>query len=99
MSLDHQMSDFSQSETEPDQISIPADITAAYKRGPPQVVYKGNQFTWKQHHDNERAFTRSSVIWQLGDEYEKLSAAFIDRITQDHFYKLLQLPEQLLLYW
>jgi len=73
MSFDHQMSDFSQSETESDQISIPADIAAAYKRGPPQVVYKG---TWKQHHDNERAFTRSSVIWQLGDEYEKLSAAF-----------------------
>ena len=29
---------------------------------------------WKQHEDNQRAFTTPSVIWQLGDEYEKIGS-------------------------
>jgi hypothetical protein len=35
-------------------------------------AHKGKQYIRKQHDDNERAFTKSSTIWQLGDEYEKL---------------------------
>jgi hypothetical protein len=44
MSSDLEMSDFSLSDTEPNQTAIPADVAAVYKRGPQQVVYKGNQF-------------------------------------------------------
>ena len=65
-------SDSSLSDTEPDQNRIPVDVTAAYKRGPQQVVYKGNQFIWKEHDDNESAFTKSSIIWRLGDEHERV---------------------------
>jgi hypothetical protein len=35
---------------------------------------KGKQYVWKQHEDNQRAFTTPSVIWQLGDEYEKIGS-------------------------
>jgi hypothetical protein len=31
---------------------------------------------WKAHEDNQRAFTKPFVIWQLGDEYEKVVSGY-----------------------
>jgi hypothetical protein len=72
MSSDFETSDSCLSDTEPHQSSHPREVAAAYTRGPLQVVYKGNQYIWKEHEDNERAFTKSSIIWRLGDEYERV---------------------------
>lgn len=72
MSSDRETSDSCLSDTEPYQGPIPRDIAAAYKRGSLQVVHKGNQYIWKEHEDNESAFTESSIIWRLGDEYERV---------------------------
>jgi len=59
----------SQSESESGQVQIAADVAAAYTRGPDRVLFKGKRFNWRPHEDNTRAFTKQSVIWQLGDEY------------------------------
>jgi hypothetical protein len=72
MSSDIDMNDSSQSEGDVevfDQLHIPADVTAMYTRGPATVIYKGKHFDWRPHEDNTRAFAKTSVIWQLGDEY------------------------------
>ena len=37
---------------------------------------KGKQYVWEQHEDNQRAFTTPSVIWQLGDQYEKIGSGY-----------------------
>ena len=37
-----------------------------------RLYTKGNQYIWKEYEDNERAFTESSIIWRLGDEYERV---------------------------
>ena len=66
--------DSSQSETETElsgHIRVAVDVAAAYTRGPAQILYKGKHFDWRQHEDNTRAFVKASVIWELGDEYER----------------------------
>jgi hypothetical protein len=52
-------------------IRVAADVAAAYTRGTAQILYKGKHFDWRQHEDNTRAFVKASVIWELGDEYER----------------------------
>ena len=52
-------------------INIDPDVAAAYNRGPDRVVHKGKQYLWRKHRDNTRAFSQPSVIWFLGDEYER----------------------------
>src|SRR5947209_19682317 len=70
-SSDIEMVDSSHSESELPQQLVEIDVTvaAAYKPGPQRLTYKGKQYIWKYHEDNCRAFTKPSVIWQLGDEY------------------------------
>ena len=34
-------------------------------------MHKGKQYLWRKHRDNTRAFSQPSVIWFLGDEYER----------------------------
>ena len=67
------MVDSSHSESELPQQLVEVDVTvaAAYKPGPQRLTYKGKQYIWKHHEDNCRAFTKPSVIWQLGDEYRR----------------------------
>jgi hypothetical protein len=43
---------------------------------PERVSFKGKQYVWKAHEDNQRAFAKPSVIWQLGDEYEKVVSGY-----------------------
>ena len=43
---------------------------------PERASFKGKQYVWKAHEDNQRAFTKPSVIWQLGDEYEKVGSGY-----------------------
>ena len=52
-----EMSDCSQSENEPEQVPILPHAPAACKQDPQSIVFKGNQYNWKQHEDNERAFS------------------------------------------
>ena len=76
-SSDVEMVDSSHSESEPEglqRVRVAADVAAACKRGPERLKVKGKQYVWKQHEDNQRAFTTPSVIWQLGDEYEKIGS-------------------------
>ena len=72
-SSDIEMVDSSHSESELPQQLVEVDVTvaAAYKPGPQRLTYKGKQYIWKHHEDNCRAFTKPSVIWQLGDEYRR----------------------------
>jgi hypothetical protein len=64
------MSDSDSSRSDLD-INIDPDVAAAYNRGPDRVVHKGKQYLWRKHRDNTRAFSQPSVIWFLGDEYER----------------------------
>jgi hypothetical protein len=64
------MSDSDSSHSDLD-INIDPDVAAAYNRGLDQVVHKGKQYLWRKYRDNTRAFSQSSVIWFLGDEYER----------------------------
>ena len=61
----------SQLESESGHVQIAVDVAAAYTRGPARVLFKGKHFHWRPHEDNTRAFTKSSIIWQLGDEYKR----------------------------
>jgi hypothetical protein len=50
-------------------------VAAAYKRGPERLTYKGTQYIWKHHHNNNgRASTMTSVLWQLRDEYKRIGS-------------------------
>ena len=69
----------SNSDSEPDtpgQVCVAPDVAVACKRCPERVSFKGKQYVWKAHEDNQRAFTKPSVIWQLGDEYEKIGSGY-----------------------
>jgi hypothetical protein len=69
----------SNSDSEPDipgQVCIAPDVVAACKRGPERAGFKGKLYVWKAHEDNQRAFTKPSVTWNLGDEYEKVSSGY-----------------------
>src|SRR5207249_6399987 len=35
------------------------------------LFIKAKRYDWRPHEDNTRAFTKPSIIWQLGDEYER----------------------------
>ena len=72
MSSDVEMDDSSQSGTEIEPVfAIAPDVLAARKPGPAHFVHKGKHYDWRPHEDNCRAYTKPSIIWQLGDEYEK----------------------------
>jgi hypothetical protein len=78
-SFDVEMVDPGHSESEPERlqrVQVAADVAAACKRGPERVTVKGKQYVWQQHEDNQRAFTKPSVIWQLGDEYEQMGSGY-----------------------
>ena len=78
-SSDVEMVDSGHSESEPEglqRVRVAADVAAACKRGPERLKVKGKQYVWKQHEDNQRAFTTPSVIWQLGDGYEKIGNGY-----------------------
>jgi hypothetical protein len=78
-SSDVEMLSSSNSDSEPDtpgQVCVAPDVAAACKRGPERVNFKGKKYVWKAHEDNQRAFTKPSVIWQLGDEYEKIGSGY-----------------------
>src|ERR1700733_10193321 len=64
------MSDSDSSHSDLD-INIDPDVVAAYNRGPDRVVHKGKEYLWRKHRDNTRVFSQPSVIWFLGDEYER----------------------------
>jgi hypothetical protein len=64
MPSDLEMSDSSQSDSEP-------NTDVAYRRGPPHLMHKGNLHTRKEHQDNTRAYSKASIIWQFGDEYAR----------------------------
>ena len=64
-------SSYSKSELPQKLVEIDVTVTTAYKPGPERLTYKGKQYIWKHHEDNCRAFTKPSVIWQLGDEYRR----------------------------
>lgn len=64
MPSDVEMSDSGRSSSEP--TTLPA-----YKQGPEQLKHRGVLYTRKDHEDQTRAYTKSSIIWQFGDEYEK----------------------------
>src|SRR5271156_3617394 len=72
MVLDVEISD-SDSLPSNSSINIDPKIAAAYTRGLERVVVKGTTYLWQQHPDNTRAFTKPSVIWLLGDEYERIN--------------------------
>jgi hypothetical protein len=55
---------------------VPPDVAVACKRGPERASFEGKQYVWKAHEDNQRAFTKPSVIRQLGDEYEKVDSSY-----------------------
>ena len=72
MSSDVEMDDSSQSETEIEpELAIAPDVLTARKPGPAHLVHKGKHYDWRPHEDNYRAYTKPSIIWQLGDEYGK----------------------------
>jgi hypothetical protein len=64
------MSDSDSSRSDLD-INIDPDVAAAYNRGPDRVVHKGKEYLWRKHRDNTRAFSQPSIIWFVGDEYER----------------------------
>ena len=70
MPSDVEMSDSHQSDSEPELSQLP-NTEVAYKQGPPQLTYRGNLFTRKEHQDNTRAYSKPSIIWQFGDEYAR----------------------------
>jgi hypothetical protein len=72
MSSDVETDDSSQSGTEiKPVVAIAPDVLAARKPGPAHFVHKGKHYDWRPHEDNCRAYTKPSIIWQLGNEYEK----------------------------
>jgi hypothetical protein len=78
-SSDVEMPNSSNSDSELDtsgQVCVTPDVAAACKRGPERVRLKDKQYVWKAHEDNQRVFTKPSVIWQLGDEYEKVGSGY-----------------------
>ena len=69
MSSDVEMDDSSQSGTEIEpELAIAPDVLATRKPGPAHFVHKGKSYDWWAHEDNCRAYTKPSIIWQLGDE-------------------------------
>ena len=65
-SSDVEMVDSGHLESEPEglqRVRVAADVAAACRRGPERLKVKGKQYVWKQHEDNQRAFTTPSVIW------------------------------------
>jgi hypothetical protein len=56
-------------------VSPPTSLRPA-KRGLERVSFKVKQCVWKAHEDNQRVFTKPSIIWQLGDEYEKVGSGY-----------------------
>ena len=64
------MSDSDSSHSDLD-INIDPDVAATYNRGPDRVVHKGKEYLWRKHRDNTRAFSQPSIIWFVGDEYER----------------------------
>ena len=73
MSSDVEMDDSSHPDSDVEldvAVVVAPDVLAAYKRGPDHLVHKGKHYDWRPHEDNARAFSKPSVIWQLGDEYE-----------------------------
>jgi hypothetical protein len=79
MSCDVEMSD-SDSPLSDMEIGIDPEVAAAYNRGPDRVVHKGKEYLWHKHRDNTRAFSKPSVIWLLGDEYERTGNSYQKRV-------------------
>ena len=78
MSSDVEMDDSSHSDSDVEldlEVIVAPDVLAACKRGPAHLVHKGKHYDWRPHEDNARAFSKPSVIWQLGDEYERREIA------------------------
>jgi hypothetical protein len=72
MSSDAEMDDSNQSETEIEpKLAIAPNVLTASKPGSAHPVHKGKYYDWGRHEDNYRAYTKPSIIWQLGDEYER----------------------------
>ena len=74
MSSDVEMNDSSHSNSDVElnlKVIVAPDVLAACKRGPDHLVYNGKRYDWRPYEDNARAFNKPSVIWQLGDEYER----------------------------
>jgi hypothetical protein len=81
MSSDVEMDGSSQSGTEIEPVlAIAPDVLVARKPGPPHFVHKGKHYDWRPHEDNCRAYTKPSIIWKLGDEYEKEEIAIESNI-------------------
>jgi hypothetical protein len=78
-SSDVEMHGSSNSDSELDtsgQVCVAPDVAAACKRGPERVGFEGKRYVWKAYEDNQRAFTKPSIIWQLGDGYEKVDSGY-----------------------
>ena len=71
MSSDVEMNSSDVEMSDSDQSGNGSNTLRAYKRGPERLMHKGDLYTRKQHQDATRAFTKSSIIWKFGDEYEK----------------------------
>jgi hypothetical protein len=77
-SSDVEMPSSSNSDSEPDspgQVCVVPDVAAACERTP-KLLASGKQYVRKAHEDNQRVFTKPSVIWRLGDKYEKVGSGY-----------------------
>jgi hypothetical protein len=78
-SSDLEMSGSSNSDSKPGapaQVCVAPDVATAGKRDPERANFKGKQYVRKAHEDDRRAFTKTSVIWQLGGEYGKTGSGY-----------------------
>jgi hypothetical protein len=76
-SSDVEMPSPSNSDSEPGtsgQVCVARRCCGLQTGGPERASFKDKQYVWKAHKDNRRAFIKPSVIWQLGDEYEKVGS-------------------------
>jgi hypothetical protein len=61
-SSDVEMPCSSNSDSEPDTPGQVCVVATACKRGLERVSFKDKQYVWKAHGDNQRVFTKPSVI-------------------------------------
>ena len=88
-SSDVEMLSSSISDSEPDtpgQVCVAPDVAVACKRGPERVSYKGKQYVWKAHEDNQRALAihaMSAECERVFSGTKKLITPERNRLTED----------------
>jgi hypothetical protein len=78
-SSDVEMPGSSNSDSEPDtrrQVCVAPDVAAACKRGLERVSFKRQAVYMESPRGQPARLTKHSVIWQLGDEYEKVGSGY-----------------------